>query len=96
MQCSMDRPAALKAPQLAQPIPSFLKKLNFLPKEFIFFEQLSEGSSADPEDKDLLLAAGDKTALQSNQISFSQPHRKVIADAAHPKGTARKSSQSAR
>lgn len=42
------------------------------------------------------LLLGTKLHCKDNQIPFSQSHRQLIADAAHPKGTARKSSQSAR
>lgn len=85
-------PAAGKALPLAQPIPSFLKELNSLGKKM-------SSSQKDPLQilkLNFILLLETKLLCKDNQIPFSQWHRQLTADAAHSKGTERKSSQFAR
>lgn len=85
----MDMPAAVKALQLAQPIPSFLQELNSSGKK------MTSCSQKDPlksKTKIFNLLLETKLHCKDNQTPFPQPHRQLIADAAHPKGTTGKSS----
>lgn len=84
----MDMPAAVKALQLAQPIPSFLKELNSSGKKM----SCSQKDPLKLKTKIFNLLLETKLHCKDNQTPFPQPHRQLIADAAHPKGTTGKSS----